>query len=329
MSDASDREDLGGGTVPELVAVVIVTFNRADLLTLCLDGLAASTRRPDAVFVVNNASEDHTREVLDARTDLPLHALHSDENLGGAGGFELGVRTAYDAGFDRIWLMDDDVVPAPDCLGVLVAHPGAALMAVREDRSGRLCEKAATRFDLANPLAVRPKREMVEDRYPDRAAMPAEVALENVAFEGFMVHRRVVDAIGLPDPGFFIFYDDVDYALRVRRAGFPVVGLRDAVLVRQLDFDQQHDMRSWKGYFMYRNLFVVHLRYGENALVRAKPFLITLVVLALSLVRGRFDEARNVVRAARDAPRVARAVPPSPPTVPPTATPVGGGGHTR
>jgi GT2 family glycosyltransferase len=128
-----------------------------------------------------------------------------------------------------------------------------------------------------------------------------------------MVHRRVVEAVGLPDPGFFIFYDDVDYALRTRRAGFPILGLRDAVLVRQLSFDQQHDMRSWKGYYMYRNLFVVHLRYGENALVRLKPFLIALVVLLLALPRGRFDEAGNVLRAARDAPRVARTPPPAAP----------------
>jgi rhamnopyranosyl-N-acetylglucosaminyl-diphospho-decaprenol beta-1,3/1,4-galactofuranosyltransferase len=98
--------------------------------------------------------------------------------------------------------------------------------------------------------------------------------------------------------------------VRARRAGFPVVAVRDAVLVRQLDFDQQHDMRSWKGYFMYRNLFVVHLRYGENPLVRLKPYAIALAVLVLAVVRGRRDEAGNVARAIRDAPRLARTAPP-------------------
>ena len=90
-----------------------------------------------------------------------------------------------------------------------------------------------------------------------------------------MVHRRVIDAIGLPDPDYFIFYDDVDFALRARRAGFTIYAVRDAVLVRQLDFDQQHDLAGWKGYYMYRNLFTVHLRYGENALVRANSRLLT------------------------------------------------------
>ena len=62
----------------------------------------------------------------------------------------------------------------------------------------------------------------------------------------------------------------MDFAIRARRAGFPIVAVRDAVLVRQLDFDQQHALDTWKGFYMYRNLFVVHLRYGENALVRAE-----------------------------------------------------------
>ena len=127
--------------------------------------------------------------------------------------------------------------------------------------------------------------------------MPSRVRLENVAFEGFMVRRAVVDAIGLPDASYFIFYDDCDYAIRARRAGFTIWAVRDAVLVRQLAFDQQHDLGGWKGFYMFRNLFVVHFRYGENPLVRAKPYLIAAAVVALSPLRGGRAEARNVIRA--------------------------------
>ncbi len=292
----------------ETVAVVIVTYNRADLLERMLGGLAALERRPDAVIVVDNASTDHTAQVLAAADVDHLEVLRTSENLGGAGGFHHGVREAYARGFDRIWLMDDDVVPAPDCLTVLMAADEDCLMTVREDTAGRLVEKAATRFDLRNPLAVRPKTGMVETEYGARDRMPDRVEIENVAFEGFLVRRRVIDAIGLPDPSFFIFYDDVDFALRARSAGFRIWALRDAVLVRQLAFDQQHDLGGWKGYFMYRNLFAVHLRYGENALVRLKPWLITAGVVLLSPMRGGRSEAGNVIRAMRDA-RGMRSVP--------------------
>lgn len=181
-------------------------------------------------------------------------------------------------------------------------------MAVREDRQGRLVEKSAVRFDLTTPWAIRPKTASVESTYGTREAMPALVAVENVAFEGFLVRRRVVQEIGLPDAWFFIFYDDCDYALRARAAGHAIWAVRDAVLVRQLDFDQQHALDGWKGYYMYRNLFAVHRRHGENALVRAKPYLIAAGVLALSPVRGGRAEARNAWRALRDA----RRMPPTP-----------------
>ena len=296
-------------TTGESVAVVVVTYNRADLLERMLVGLAALDRLPDAVIVVDNASSDHTPDVLAAATNPGLQVIRSADNIGGAGGFHLGVRTAYERGFDRIWLMDDDVLPAPGCLTVLMGQDEDCLMAVREDTAGHLIEKAATRFDLRNPLAIHPKRSLVETDYGSRDRMPALVALENVAFEGFMVRRTVIDAIGLPDPSYFIFYDDVDYAVRARRAGFRIWAVRDAVLVRQLDFSQQHDLSGWKGYFMYRNLFVVHLRYGENVLVRLKPWLIALAIVILSPLRGGVAEARNAWRALRDAPALARTIP--------------------
>ncbi|CAB4764214.1 unannotated protein [freshwater metagenome] len=286
-------------SAPETVAVVVVTFNRADLLTGMLDGLAALDRAPDAVVVVDNHSADHTPDVLAAeltRGRLPLQVVRTEENLGGAGGFHLGLRTAYAQGWDRFWLMDDDVVPAPDCLSVLMAVDEDCLTSVREDTQGRLCEKAATRFDLTHPWVVKPKTGMVED-HGTREAMPALVEVENVAFEGFMVRRGVVAEVGLPDPSYFIFYDDVDFAIRARRTGRRIWAVRDAVLVRQLDFDQQHDLAGWKGFYMYRNLFVVHLRYGENLAVRMKPLLIVAAVLLLAPLRGGRAEARNVIRA--------------------------------
>ena len=197
-----------------------MTYNRADLLERMLGGLDAMERRPDCVIVVNNASTDHTREVLERATNADLVAIHTTDNLGGAGGFHLGLKAAYDKGFDAMWLMDDDVVPAPDCLTRLLEVDNSCLTAVREDLTGALVEKAAVRFDLRNPLSIRPKKASIDSTYPDRASMPATVPVDNVSFEGFLVRREVIDAIGLPDPSYFIFYDDVDFAIRARRAGY-------------------------------------------------------------------------------------------------------------
>ncbi|MFJ9390564.1 glycosyltransferase [Nocardioides sp. NPDC101246] len=297
-------------TTRETVAIVVVTYNRADMLRGLLDGLTKLDQPADAVIVVNNASTDHTAQVLAEAITPNLQVIDSPENLGGAGGFHLGTKAAVEQGWDRLYLIDDDVVPAHDCLEVLLAQDEDCLFSVREDKNGKLIELAALKFDLRNPLAIKPKTAAVMDTYPTRDAMPERVPVENVAFEGFMIRRTVLEEIGLPDPTYFIFYDDVDLAIRARRAGRTIWAVRDAVLVRQLDFSQQHDLAGWKGFYMYRNLFVVHFRYGENVLVRLKPWLITAAVVLLSPLRGGKHEAVNVIKALRAA-RGMRTVPTS------------------
>lgn len=288
-------------TTRETVAIVVVTYNRADMLRGLLDGLTKLDQPAEAVIVVNNASTDHTAQVLAEAVTPNLQVIDSPENLGGAGGFHLGTKAAVEQGWDRLYLIDDDVVPAHDCLEVLLAQDEDCLFSVREDKNGKLIELAALKFDLRNPLAIKPKTASVMDTYPTRDALPERVAVENVAFEGFMIRRTVLEEIGLPDPTYFIFYDDVDLAIRARRAGRTIWAVRDAVLVRQLDFSQQHDLAGWKGFYMYRNLFVVHFRYGENVLVRLKPWLITAAVVLLSPLRGGKHEAVNVIKALRAA----------------------------
>lgn len=290
----------GPASGDERVAVVIVTYERAELLGKLLHALAAQTRPADAIFVIDNSGDEPTARVLEAHSDLPLVVDHVGENIGGSGGFHRGLKAAYHAGFDRIWLMDDDVRPAPWALRALLADGGKVLACVREDRHGNLVEKAAIRFDLTNPLKLLPKTAMVEDVFPDRESMPARVRIENAAFEGFMVHRDVVSEIGYPDPSYFIFYDDCDYVIRAQRAGHDAYAVRDALMRRHFDFVQSNDLASWKGYFMYRNLFVVHLRYGTNLLVKLKPLVLTAGIVALSPLRGGLHEAKNALNGLKD-----------------------------
>ena len=297
---ASDPDEAPGMTSDETVAIVVVTYKRAELLDRLLDSLAAQTRPADAIFIIDNSSDEATAQVLAKHTNLPLVIDHVGENIGGAGGFHRGLKAAYLAGYDRLWLMDDDVRPAPWALQALLADGGRVLACVREDRRGGLAEKAATRFDLTNPLRIQPKVATVDSTYRDRASMPPRVKIENAAFEGFMVHRSVVDAIGYPDPSYFIFYDDCDYVIRARAAGFTAWAVRDALMRRHYDFVQQNDLSSWKGYYMYRNLFVVHYRYGANILVKLKPLVLTVGVVLASPWRSGLAEAKNVLKALRD-----------------------------
>lgn len=52
--------------------------------------------------------------------------------------------------------------------------------------------------------------------------------------------------------------------MRLERAGFDTYAVADALILSHYDFVQSNDLASWKGYYIYRNLFAVHLRYGTN-----------------------------------------------------------------
>ena len=111
---AGSAEGSGG------VVAVVVAHDRRELLLEGLAALAAQTRRPDLVVVVDNASGDGSAAAVttwSAGRDLPVDLVVLDRNTGGAGGFAAGLaRAVHTHAADVVWLMDDDTVPTPTAL---------------------------------------------------------------------------------------------------------------------------------------------------------------------------------------------------------------------
>lgn len=282
------------------LAIVVVTYNRLKLLKQCLQKLEKQTYAIDSLIVVNNASTDRvTAYFLDSyKGNLPLTVIHNEVNTGGAGGFYTGIRHAHQLGYEWIFIMDDDVFADSGCIEQLmeVAHP--CMIAVREYKDGQLVERAAIEYNLSNPFYLNPKRLAVCDKYKNREDMPATIEVDNVAFEGFMIKREVIDIIGYPEPRYFIFYDDVDYALRARKAGYSIKAVRDAKLIRQLPFDQQGAINSWKAFYMFRNLFYIHFKFGKDFFVRNKPYLLVIGSMVVYGIRLRnWKVVKEIMRA--------------------------------
>ena len=76
------------------IAAIIVTFNRKDLLVECIDNLKKQTIKLSEIIVVNNNSNDGTKEIL--TTIKGITVINLEKNIGGAGGFNIGLRYAYE-----------------------------------------------------------------------------------------------------------------------------------------------------------------------------------------------------------------------------------------
>lgn len=206
------------------VQAVVVTFNRLAMLQRLVPRLRA-TPGLERVLVVDNASTDGTGEWL-AGLDEPL-VRHETlaTNTGGAGGFHHGLGWAVSEGADLVWLMDDDGLPDPDCLELLLARVerdglefcGPAVLA--EQDPARLC------FPIRLPGGTTVVHEMAAVEAAARDGLIDDVV---IPFNGVLVTRDLVERIGLPREDFFIWGDDVEYLWRAERAGARIATVVDA-----------------------------------------------------------------------------------------------------
>ncbi len=191
------------------VTAVVVTYNRRESLLRCLAALERQAGTPPAILVVDNAGTDGTEQAL-----LPLQAAgrlryhRTAENLGGAGGFQLGIRLAAEAGAQLLWLMDDDCLPEPGALqALLAAHDRLGgqygfLSGMAYWRDGSPCRMNIQRTGLHRKL---------QDR--ESALVPVMMA----TFVSLLVPVERVRAVGLPLREFFIWADDLEYTRRLSR----------------------------------------------------------------------------------------------------------------
>lgn len=196
-----------------VVVAVIVTRDRVELLAQSLAAVAAQSRRPDHVIVVDNGPDDDVREAVET-SGLPATYLPSRRNLGGAGGFALGMLHALALGAEWVWCADDDGRPADETV--------LATLLDTAERHG-LAEVSPLVTDLADPdrLAFPLRRGL---RWRRRRSDFAGVeVLPNYAslFNGALFRADALDVVGVPDYRLFFRGDETEIHRRLLRAGLP------------------------------------------------------------------------------------------------------------
>lgn len=286
------------------IAAVVVAFNRKQLLTECLDGLLRQQQPLDSIFVVDNASTDGTDTYLQEKGYLQnprVHYVRLKVNGGGAGGFYAGMKAAFEAGCDWIWLMDDDTEPEPDALERMIglqAHPEVVAIANRKiDVHGRQTQDG---------LRMLP-------RSVGRSVSYAPVKFSS--FVGLLVRSTAVAKIGLPRPEFFIHNDDLEYCFRLRTIG--LIALAEDSRVVHKEQARQIAPRTLLGftylpkdlyaycfdYFGYRNYVVAQRAHGgplARLLLPVRRFVLAAGAILLFDKGERWQRFQILLRAYRD-----------------------------
>lgn len=255
-----------------MLGAFVVTYQREDHLEASLRALLEQTRVPDRILVVDNAASAQTEAVVH-RLEHPALRYHAaPENLGSAGGTELGQRLLYDEGCGRIYFGDDDNPPrtrdtverlcrllddgAPAARGAQVGGVGALGSRWNWD-TGRL------------------------ERLPDETLEPV---LE-VDFIGgnhtLIMTRSVMDRVGFYNGELFFGYPDLEYCLRIRRHGYRLLVEGDlmrhhrretgrlGLQVRRTPLPRRPRSAIWRSYYTTRNyVHMMRTTFGRGDLAR-------------------------------------------------------------
>lgn len=200
------------------ICAIVVTYNRKELLINCLNAINQQTFKPYTVLIVDNASMDGTKGLVEekgyydiVKNEINYKYLLLPNNQGGAGGFYNGMKMAYESNenFDAVWVMDDDGVPAENCLYEL--------------------QKYLTKCSFLSPLVCN-----IENHSEMAFATLGETNIDKVntlyptgvvqkhanPFNGILFKRDLMDKIGFPKKEMFIWGDENEYEARAMQHGF-------------------------------------------------------------------------------------------------------------
>ncbi len=240
-------------------AAVVVTYNRKHLLAKCIESLLAQKAAACDIIVVDNASTDGTEEFI---SEVHPHIIYinTGKNLGGAGGFQTGVREAVRRGYAYIWMMDDDTIPESTAL--------EKLLAADKELAGKwgFLSSAAYWTDGSICRANIQKKTIFRHVRKSSYQKPLE-QIKMCSFVSLLVRSSVVKDVGLPIGEYFIWTDDYEYTGRISDR-YPCYMVPGSKVVHAMKYHTRANLAADEGdrlgryWYLYRNDVHCYRRYG-------------------------------------------------------------------
>jgi GT2 family glycosyltransferase len=298
------------------VIAVTLNWNGGDDTLRALESLAGIE-----TIVVDNGSTDGSDGEIERRFPA-VELIRAGENLGFAGGNNVGIRAALERGADWVLLINNDAIAGEGLAGALAraaaARPDAGLLACKIYLEGDVLQYAGASFNAA--LGYSGRLEGYGRRDDGRWEELRDVGRADGA--AMAASRAAIERVGLLDEELFAYVEDVDWSLRMRAAGFAVVFVPDAKVWHAGSASTGGVASTTNLYYATRNTLVVAERHrplprGLRALRRG-------LVVGSHLARAALHPARGAAAGAvlagwRDFRRGAlgrrpRAAAPTPPT---------------
>lgn len=236
-----------GGTI-----AVMVAWNGRPFLETAVPSVLEALGNYGDLLVVENGSTDNSFEFLRSRfSDVAV--LRTGENLGGAGGFSAGMRVALQAPeCEHVWLLDNDILVEPGALEPLLAALESAPDVAAAGSQLCLYDRPKIVQELGSHytpwLGALHQQHAGETRLPPEA--PSREA-DYLAACSLLIRAETLRRHGLFRESLFVFYDDVEWALRIRNVGHRLLAIPASVVRHCYGGDKP--TVPWREYYRKRN----------------------------------------------------------------------------
>jgi len=251
----------------EKVIAVVVTYNRQNLLSECITALRNQTRNIDKILVINNGSTDKTETWLAQQDDIEFF---TQKNIGSGGGFNTGIRIAYEKGYDWMWLMDDDGFPKNDALEKLLEDNANEKMCLRNCAVINKADKNSFVWKTGNYAGLSEVKEQIIHNF----AHP---------FNGTLLNKEIIKKVGLPKKELFIWGDETEYYHRIiSKNKIPFYTKATSIHYHPASaysYKDDWDYNSnWKMYYYVRNRFhILKTRFSGKPLIALSVYICFLI----------------------------------------------------
>jgi len=280
------------------VCAVICNWNKKEYVLACVDSVLRSGYPALDIVVVDNASVDGSAGALEER--FPgIGIIRNSENLGGTGGFNTGLRHVLNrGGYDYVWLLDNDVIAAPDALEKLVetitsspSSPDFGIVGsviLKMDDPGVVHELGGfvDRETFILPLNYHDAR--VED------LPPRHVEVDYVPACSILVDVNKMREVGIMDEGFFLYYDEVEWCSRFQKKGYKIISTPGSRVWHKGGAGDR--INNLPIYFQWRNKFTFFLRLLEEEAERRRFIRTFFDELATAMYTSRFTGKTNAYK---------------------------------
>jgi GT2 family glycosyltransferase len=207
---------------------VVVNWNGAANSIECLTALKSCTYSELTVLLVDNGStDDSVQRIKVAHPDILL--LESSTNLGFSGGNNIGLRYALAHHADYIWLLNNDTKPAPDALSALVEK------AESDRRIGAVGSVCYYAHDPSKVQGWAGARINLWLGYGRLSTVPRrDDWFHSLNGASMLISRAALEDVGLLDEAFFMYWEDTEFCLRLRKKGWRIAAAADSHVLHKV-----------------------------------------------------------------------------------------------